>query len=82
MNHLKSKQFDSAIKLLKSFNKKEATVRDIAANNIFFLYFLERNSNLAEDYADIAVKTSRYNAKSLVNKGNCFFINTEFIRAK
>ena len=61
------KEFDSAIKLLKAFEKKEYEVRDIA------IHF-----TLAEDYADIAVKTSRYNTKAIVNKGNYFFINIDF----
>ena len=48
MKHLKIKYFDSAIKLLKGSDKKEAEVRSIAATSISFLYFLERNFNLAE----------------------------------
>ena len=70
VNHIRRKEFDSVINLLKGFQKKECEVRAIAMTNISFLYFLERNLNLAEDYADIAVKTSQYNAKALVNKGN------------
>ena len=35
--HLKEKEFDSAIKLLIGFEKKESEVRDIAVTNIFFM---------------------------------------------
>lgn len=43
-----------------------------AATNLSFLYFLEAEHVNAEKYADIAVKADRYNARALVNKGNCF----------
>ena len=46
------------------------------------MYFLERNFNLAEYYADISVKTSQYNAKALVSKLNCFFVKSDFTRSK
>lgn len=39
--------------------------------NLSFLYFLEAEHVNAEKYADIAVKADRYNARALVNKGNC-----------
>ena len=82
MKHLKRKEFDYAIKLLRGFEIKEAEVRAIAATNFFFMYFLERNLNLSEDYADIAAKNSRYNDKDLANKVNCSFINIYFTRPK
>jgi len=47
-----------------------------------FLYFLEADYANAEKYADIAVKADRYNARALVNKANCYFMNDEFERAK
>jgi len=49
-----------------------------AATNISFLYFIEKNYRNAEKYADIAIKNDRYNAKALVNKGNCLYIKEEF----
>lgn len=54
----------------------------IAANNISFLYFLERDFDNAEKYAQIATQHDRYNAKALVNKGNCLFHKEEFENAK
>ena len=50
------------------FYKKEAEIRTISATNISFLYFIERFLNFSEYYADIAVNTSWYNAKALLNK--------------
>ena len=69
VNHMKSKQFYSAVNILKGFKKKESEVRDIPTTNIYFLYCLEIIFNLAEDYAGISVNTSKYNSKVPVNKG-------------
>lgn len=33
-------------------------------------------------YADMAIRHNRYNAKALVNKGNCLFMSKEYDRAK
>ena len=53
-----------------------------ASTNISFLYFIERDWTNAEKYADMAIKNDRYNAKALVNKGNCLFVNEDFEKAK
>lgn len=50
---------------------KEPSLMACAATNLSFLYFLEAEHANAEKYADIAVKADRYNARALVNKGNC-----------
>ena len=78
VNYIKREGFDSAIKILKGFEKLEAKVRVIAETNTSFLYFLESILNPAKDYADIVVKTSRYNENALVNRGNCFIIKSNF----
>jgi intraflagellar transport protein 88 len=44
-----------------------------AATNISFLYFLESDYKNSEKYADMALDYDRFNAKALVNKGNCLF---------
>ena len=49
----------------------------MAATNLSFLYFLEGKMDQADKYADLAVRHDRYNAKALVNKGNCYFGNNE-----
>jgi len=53
-----------------------------AATNISFLYFLEKDFKNSEKYADMALDYDRYNAKALVNQGNCFYIKNDFRRAK
>jgi intraflagellar transport protein 88 len=53
-----------------------------ASTNISFLYFLERDYPNAEKYAEVAIEFDRYNAKALVNRGNCLFMRNEFLRAK
>jgi intraflagellar transport protein 88 len=53
-----------------------------AATNISFLYFLERDYTNAEKYSEVAIEYDRYNAKALVNRGNCLFMRHEFLRAK
>jgi intraflagellar transport protein 88 len=80
--YIKRKEFDKSITVFKSFEKKDKVMMAIAANNISFLYFLEKDYENAEKYAVIANNHHRYNAKALVNKGNCFFIREEFEHAK
>lgn len=79
---LRRKEFDQAITLLKKFERKEPSLMACASTNLSFLYFMEAEHAQAEKYADIAVKADRYNARALVNKGNCMFMNDEFEGAK
>lgn len=80
--HLRRKEFDAAIDILKRFERKDASLMARAATNLSFLYFLEGDFLQAERYADVAVKADRYNSRALVNKGNCLFVAAEFDRAK
>lgn len=79
---LKEKEFDKAIDMLKSFEKKDQTLKAMAAINLSFLYFIEGDVPQADKYANLAVRHQRYNAKALVNKGNCLYVAEEFERAK
>ena len=76
------KKLDKAIKTLKQFEKKDKILMARAATNISFLYFLERDYPNAEKYSEYAIEYDRYNAKALVNRGNCLFMRNEFLRAK
>ncbi|KAK9806351.1 hypothetical protein WJX72_011075 [[Myrmecia] bisecta] len=67
---LEGQNFDEAVAVLKEFEKKEHRLKTRAATNLSFLYFLEEDLANAERYADLAVKTDRYSAQALVNKGN------------
>lgn len=82
MSYLKKKNIEKAIDCLKGFEKKDKTLMARAASNISFLYFLESDYKNAEKYAEMAINYDRYNAKALVNRGNCLYMKNEFLRAK
>lgn len=82
MQHMKKRRFEDAVALLKGFEKKAVSLRTIAATNLSFIYFLEGDYAQAERHADVAIKADRYNAKALVNKGNCLFVAGELGRAR
>jgi len=79
---MRSRQFDKAIETLKSYEKKEQQLVAHAATNLSFIYFHEGDYNAAIKYADVAMKHNRYNAKALVNKGNCMFMRSEYEAAR
>eukprot|EP01112_Ceratiomyxa_fruticulosa_P007148 TRINITY_DN1846_c0_g1_i1.p1 TRINITY_DN1846_c0_g1~~TRINITY_DN1846_c0_g1_i1.p1 ORF type:complete len:797 (+),score=173.42 TRINITY_DN1846_c0_g1_i1:139-2529(+) len=79
---IKHKNFSQAIDTLKAFEKKDQGMVACAYTNLSFLYFLERNFQQAERYADLALQLDRYNAKSLVNKGNCYAARGDIENAK
>jgi len=79
---IKIKEFERAIDIFKGFEKKDKSMRARAANNISFLYFLEKDIENSEKYANLANETDRYNAKALVNKGNCLYVKEEYEAAK
>jgi intraflagellar transport protein 88 len=82
MAFLKKKEIERAIETLKGLEKKDKTTMSRVASNISFLYFLENNYAEAERYVDIALNSDRYNARALVNKGNCLFMKNDFRKAK
>ena len=79
---LHHKDFDVAIKALKTLQKKGKDAKSVSATNLSFVSFLEGNIERASEYADVALASDRYNAKALVNKGNCLFVNGDFATAK
>ena len=74
MTYMKKRQFDEALEVLKAFERKDQALRAVAASNLSFIYFLEGEYEQAEREADVAMRSDRYNAKALVNKGNCLFV--------
>lgn len=80
--YLKKKDFRQAVETLKSFEKKDSKVASIAATNLSFLYFLERDLQQADRYADMAITSDRYNPAALVNKGNVLYSNKEYEKAR
>jgi len=79
---LHHKDFNMATKSLKSLQKKGKEVQSVSATNLSFVSFLEGDIERASEYADVALASNRYNAKALVNKGNCLFVNGDFTAAK
>mgnify|MGYP003385349127 FL=1 len=82
MMYMKRRRFDDAIDVFKQFERKDASLMAMAGTNLSFIYFLEEDYNNADKHADRAIKADRYNAKALVNKGNCLFVGGEYGRAK
>lgn len=82
IHFIKNKEIERAIESFKAFEKKDKIMMAMASNNISFLYFLENDFKLAEQFADLAIQHDRYNSKALVNKGNCLFVNEEYDRSK
>jgi intraflagellar transport protein 88 len=82
MTHMKKRQFDEALEVLKGFERKDQALRAVAATNLSFIYFLEGEYQQAEEEADIAMRSDRYNAKALVNKGNCLFVAGNYQAAR
>ncbi len=82
LTYLKHKSFDRAIEDLKAFEKKDQNLKAKAATNLSFLYFLEGDQEQAHKYADLAVRHDRYNARALVNMGNCLVEAGELERSK
>lgn len=82
MMYMKKRRFDDAITVLKAFERKDVQLRAIASTNLSFIYFLEGEYQQAEKQADVAIKSDHYNAKALVNKGNCLYMAGEFSGAR
>jgi intraflagellar transport protein 88 len=71
-----------AIETLKEFERKDQTMAGPASTNLSFLYFQEKDLKNAEKYANHALKADRFNARALVNKGNCLFEKGKIEEAK
>lgn len=82
MMFMKKRRYEDAVSVLKSFERKDRSLRAIGGTNLSFIYFLEGDFHQAEKHADAAIKSDRYNAKALVNKGNCLFVSGELSRAR
>jgi intraflagellar transport protein 88 len=82
MTYMKKRRFEDAIKGLKEFERKDKSLRAMAGTNLSFIYFLEGDYEQARKYADMAIQLDRYNAKALVNKGNCLYMGGDYSNAK
>lgn len=82
LQYLRKSDFTSAIKILKSYESKDVDMKAMVAINLSFVYFLEGNHSVADEYADIALASNRFNPNALVNKGNSLFVKEHFAEAK
>ncbi|XP_029385577.1 intraflagellar transport protein 88 homolog isoform X9 [Echeneis naucrates] len=81
ITYLRQKDFKQAVETLKTFEKKDSRVKSAAATNLSFLYFLEKDFDQADRYADLAMNADRYNPAALINKGNTVFIKQDYEKA-
>lgn len=81
ITYLRQRDFNQAVETLKTFEKKDSRVKSAAATNLSFLYFLEKDFDLADRYADMAMSADRYNPAALINKGNTVFEKQDYEKA-
>ncbi|XP_076857925.1 intraflagellar transport protein 88 homolog isoform X2 [Brachyhypopomus gauderio] len=81
ITYLRQKDFKQAVETLKAFEKKDSRVKSAAATNLSFLYFLEKDYDQADRYAELAMNADRYNPAALVNKGNTVFVKQDYEKA-
>uniref|UniRef100_A0A8B9H456 Intraflagellar transport protein 88 homolog n=1 Tax=Astyanax mexicanus TaxID=7994 RepID=A0A8B9H456_ASTMX len=81
ITYLRQKDFNQAVETLKMFEKKDSRVKSAAATNLSFLYFLEKDFDQADRYADLAMNADRYNPAALINKGNTVFVKQDYEKA-
>ena len=81
LKHNKSKDAKATLEYFEKIDGRhaeastDATTLSRAYTNLCFIYFLEGDivgdGKNADHYGTMAIKQDRYNAKALVNKGNC-----------
>ncbi|XP_056283557.1 intraflagellar transport protein 88 homolog [Pseudoliparis swirei] len=81
ITYLRQKDFNQAVETLKTFEKKDSRVKSAAATNLSFLYFLEKDYDQADRYADLAVTADRYNPAAIINKANIMFVKQDYEKA-
>lgn len=81
ITYLRQKDFNQAVETLKTFEKKDSRVKSAAATNLSFLFYLEKDYDQADRYADLAMNADRYNPAALNNKGNTVFSRQDYEKA-
>ncbi|XP_058259556.1 intraflagellar transport protein 88 homolog [Hemibagrus wyckioides] len=81
ITYLRQRNFKQAVDTLKAFVKKDSRVKSAAATNLSFIYFLEKDYDQAERYAELAMSADRYNPAALINKGNTMFVKQDYGKA-
>ncbi|XP_058247375.1 intraflagellar transport protein 88 homolog isoform X2 [Hemibagrus wyckioides] len=78
---LRQRHFNQAVDTLKAFEKKDSRVKSAAATNLSFIFFLEKDYDQADRYAELAMNADRYNPAALINKGNTVFVKQDYEKA-
>ncbi len=81
IQHMQVHEFEPAIMILKSFESKDVNIRAMVATNLSFVYSLEGKLEVADEYADIALASNRFNPNALVNKGNNLYTREKYREA-
>ncbi|KAK3569165.1 hypothetical protein QTP86_025989 [Hemibagrus guttatus] len=81
ITYLRQRNFNQAVDTLKAFEKKDSRVKSAAATNLSFLFFLEKDYDQADRYAELAMNADRYNPAALINKGNTVFVKQDYEKA-
>ncbi|XP_062313577.1 intraflagellar transport protein 88 homolog isoform X5 [Osmerus eperlanus] len=81
ITYLRQRDFNQAVETLRTFEKKDSRVKSAAATNLSFLFFLEKDYDQADRYADLAMTADRYNPAALINKGNTVFVRHDYAKA-
>ncbi|XDV30642.1 hypothetical protein PO909_033509 [Leuciscus waleckii] len=81
ITYLRQRDFKQAVETLKMFEKKDSRVKSAAATNLSFFYFLEKDYDQADRYAELAMSADRYNPAALINKGNTVFVKEDYEKA-
>uniref|UniRef100_A0A9J8DF30 Intraflagellar transport 88 homolog n=1 Tax=Cyprinus carpio carpio TaxID=630221 RepID=A0A9J8DF30_CYPCA len=69
------------VETLKMLEKKDSRVKSAAATNIYFLYYIEKDFDQADNYAELAMSADHYNPAALVSKGNTEFVKEDYEKA-
>ncbi|KAK7938436.1 hypothetical protein WMY93_001762 [Mugilogobius chulae] len=64
ITYLRQKDFNKAVETLKTFEKKDSRVKSAAATNLSCLYFLEKDFEQADRYADLAMSATATTRRS------------------
>ena len=62
MEHLKRGEYQAAVKIFKTYENENLQSTAMVATNLSFIYFHEGNYTTADDYADIALTSNKYNS--------------------
>ncbi|XP_060764434.1 intraflagellar transport protein 88 homolog isoform X7 [Neoarius graeffei] len=81
ITYMRQRNLSQAVDKLKALEKKNSRVKSAAATNLSFFYFLQKDFDQADRYAEMATNADRYNPAALINKGNTVFVKQDYEKA-